>query len=89
MQECVWECLASLADNLAFNDALTILDDVPKELRDHEAMAGVVAKVVEVLADMLNYFTFSDPPTAAEQDFKRQVANALAKALGPVDGFFL
>ena len=83
-----YECLASLADNLAFNDALTILDDVPKELRDHEAMAGVVAKVVEVLADMLNCFTFSDPPTAAEQDLKRQVANALAKALGSVDGFF-
>ena len=27
MEECVWECLASLADNLTPTDALTILDD--------------------------------------------------------------
>jgi len=77
MQECVWECLASLADNLTSTDALTILDDVPRELCGHEAMTGVVAKVVQVLADMLNSFIF---PTATERDFKRQVTKALASA---------
>jgi len=88
MQECVWECLASLADNLTSTDALTILDDVPRELCGHEAMTGVVAKVVVVLANMLSNFISPDPPTAIERDLKRQAAKALAEALGSVHGFF-
>ena len=82
MEECVWECLSSLADNLAFSDALTILNDVPKELCDHEAMTVVVAKVVDVITNMLNSSIFSDPRTAVEQEFQRQVANALGEASG-------
>lgn len=41
----------TVADNMTPTDALTILDDVPKELRGHVAMTGVAAKAVEVLAN--------------------------------------
>ena len=48
MQECVWECLTSLADDLTPGNVLTAMKDVPEELRGHEAMAGVTKKIIEV-----------------------------------------
>ena len=88
MEDCVSECLASLADDLAPSNVLTILDDVPEELRGHETMKGVTAKVIEVLADTLNTITQSDPPTASETRKKQELGDALAKALGPVNHFW-
>ena len=69
-------------------NALTILDDVPEELRGHETMKGVTAKVIEVLTGSLNTMTQSYPPTASEKDTKQRIADALATALGPVNQFF-
>ena len=54
MQECVGECLGSLADDLTPTDALTFLDDVPEELHGHDAMKSVTAKVVEILANRID-----------------------------------
>lgn len=64
------------------------MKDVPEELRGHKAMAGVTKKIIQVLGNMLNKWTQSDPPTASEKQRKLEVANALAKALGPVHIFF-
>lgn len=88
MEDCVSECLASLADDLAPSNVLTILDNVPEGLRGHETMKGVTAKVIEVLADTLNTITQSDPPTASETRKKQELGDALAKALGPVNHFW-
>lgn len=57
MKDCVWECLLSLMDDLNPTNSLTTLNDVPEELRGHEAMARVTAKVVEVLGDMIEEWT--------------------------------
>jgi hypothetical protein len=73
MQECVWECIASLADDLTHADALTTLDDVPEELLGHEAMMCVVRKVVEALGDALDKWTESDPPTDSQSDLKQKI----------------
>lgn len=54
MQDCVSECLGSLADDLTPANVLTGLDDVSEELRGHEMMADVIKKIVEFLADMLD-----------------------------------
>jgi hypothetical protein len=70
MEDCVAECLASLVEDLTPTNALTILDDVPEELRGHETMKGVTAKVIEVLTGSLNTMTQSYPPTASEKDTK-------------------
>jgi len=51
MEECVRECLASLGDEVAPTDSLTILEEVPEELRNHEVMKGVVKKVTDILGD--------------------------------------
>jgi hypothetical protein len=88
MQDCVWECLESLKEGLSVLDALTILEDVPEELRGHGAMAGVNEKVVAILSKALNEFTESDPPTAAQKQWKQMVGDALANALGPVNQLF-
>ena len=59
----VWECLGSLMDGMTFADTLTTLDDVPEELQGHVAMPSVIAKVVEVIADMLERWTQSHQPS--------------------------
>ena len=41
------------------------MKDVPEELRGHKAMAGVTEKIIEVLGNMLNKLTQSDPSTAS------------------------
>ena len=46
MEDCVSECLVSLAVDFTLTSALTIPDDVPEELHGHEAMKGVTAKVI-------------------------------------------
>lgn len=51
MQECVWECLRSLMGDLNPANALTTLNEVPEELRGHEAMVQVTIEVVEVLGE--------------------------------------
>lgn len=82
----MWECLGSLTDCLTPTDALTLLDDVPEMLRGHEAMAGVTARVIEVLADEIDTGSYS--PTAPQTQTIQKFANALAKVLGPVAQFF-
>lgn len=88
MQECVSECLESLTEDLTPVNILSALDEVPEELRGHEAMPGVSAKVIAFLADMLDNCTQSDPPTAIQNEQKSAIANALVKALGHVDQLF-
>ena len=85
MHECVYECVASLADDLTPAEALTLLDEVPEEVRGHEAMTRVKMKVSTVLADGLVTWTESDPPTATQKNRKQKLVNALAETLGPVD----
>lgn len=63
MHECVSGCLASLVDDLAPVDALKLLDELPEELRGHEAMTTVTEKVLDVLVDVLENWTESAPPT--------------------------
>lgn len=69
------ECLGSLADDLTPMNALTILDHVPEELRGHEALMGLIAELTNFLADILDTWIQSDPPTASEKSFKQQIAN--------------
>ena len=80
MGDCVSECLASLVEDLIPTNALTVLDDVPEELRGHEAMKGVTAKVIEFLADMLDKWTESDPPTVSEKDAKQNIVTAFGQS---------
>jgi len=89
MEECVRECLEFLVENMTSTDALTILDDVPRELHGHKAMKSVTAKVVDVLADKIDKMALSGPPIALQKHMKENFANALAKALGPVANFLL
>jgi len=88
MQECVWECLESLKEGLTLTDAVTVLQEVPEELRGHEAMACVTEKVVAILSKALNEFTEFDPPTTIQKDWKQRIGDALANALGPVNQLF-
>ncbi len=69
-----------LRDGLTPTDVPTVLE-VPEELREHEAMKGVTAKVVETLGE-------SDPPTDSEKDTNQDMVDALVKALGPVCQLF-
>ena len=87
MQECVWECLESLKEGLTLTDAVTVLQEVPEELRGHEAMAGVTEKVVAILSKALNEFREFDPPTI-QKGWKQRIGDALANALGPVNQLF-
>jgi len=84
MLESVWKCLESLTEDLTPANALSALDEVPEELRGHEAMPGVTAKVVGCLAGVLDKWTESDPPTINQKEQKLGIVNAVAAALGPV-----
>ena len=88
IKSCVWECLRSPIDDLNPTNALTTLDDVPEELRGHEAMARVTVKIIEILAVMIDEWTPSDPPAATDKETKQKIVTPLASALGPVHRLF-
>lgn len=75
-------------DDLNPANALTTLNEVPEELRGHEAMVQVTVEVVKVLGGMIQGWAHSDPPTASEKEMKQKIVSALASALGPVNSYF-
>jgi hypothetical protein len=48
--DCLKECLESLGNGLGFEEAFTILDELPDELEVHEGMKKLKLKVIGVLA---------------------------------------
>lgn len=88
MQDCVWECLRSVVDDLNSTNVLSALDDVPEELRGHQAMARVTTEIVETLSRMLVVTSYPDSPFASERERRQKIVTALASALGPVNKLF-
>jgi hypothetical protein len=102
--ECVNECLESLAEEkLTAQEALTIVDEFPEDLRGHAVVPKLMAHVVEALAAGIDELTGEQKAEGAKEkkaattqtvtlnDFKKNIkllSDALTKALGPVHQFF-
>jgi hypothetical protein len=93
-EDCVSECLESLGRGLTLEAAITALDDIPEQLRQHDAIDDLeelvqtaLIKEIDKLARIYNMEGRDQPE--AERELLRKAGDALAKMLGPVDAKML
>jgi hypothetical protein len=97
-EECIVEVLHSLGEDLndlPLAEVITYLDEIPEEVRGHEALGAVKVKVVKGLSKCIEKLVEEEEDLdmtkeeikEAQKEMK-QAGNALAKALGQVCKLF-
>ena len=76
MKDCITQCLESVGEDLTFETAIAVLDDVPPQLQQHAAMGKLKEPICDALAKGFD--------GCNDEGLLRRAGDALATCLGPV-----